>query len=397
MLGSLIRVGAAGALALTCAVSLSLSSSAADDCEVKIGTAGPLTGSASAWGLAVRSGTEFVAALTNEDGGLKVGNRKCKVKVLSFDAQYTAAGGAAAANYMASEGVHAVDGPVGSPETTGFKPVAARAGIVNISSSYSKDAIQPEYPLAFHQMQGPPAWGPAIIKAARERVKFKTVLLVAPNDQGGTDGAKALAKLYGDQGVRTVEDYYQRGTTNFAPIAARIMAENPDSVETSTMPPADTEQLTRELIEAGYSGAFGRLGGGGGGPILAGAGGAGNLKAFYYLTLVAVDEPGVKQLRTDYERIMKTPPPVNELLYTSTNATEQLLRAISAAGTDSDGEKIADALRKLSPESRYLGKEGWRGRTQFGINQELAFPVGLGIIVDGKNLGVTKIDIPSEP
>jgi len=384
-----------GATALL--MSLAVGPAAAEDCEVKIGAAGPMTGGASAWGLAMKAGAEFMAAMTNEEGGLKVGDRKCKVKVLSIDALATAAGGAAAANYMASENVHVVIGPVVSPETTGFKPVAARNGIVNISSSYSKDAIEPAFPLAFHQLQGPPSWGSVVIKAAEDRLHFKKVMLIGPNDQGGTDGTKALAKMYADQSVQTVEEYYQRGTTNFAPLATRILNENPDAVETSTMGPSDAGQLTKQLIEAGYTGAFGSLGGVGAAPILAGAGGAQNLKAFYWLELVAVDDAGVKQLRADYERIMKSPPPVNDILYTSTNATEIMLKAISAAGADSDGEKIADALRKMSPEGRYLGKEGWRGKTQFGINQELAFPVGLGVILDGKNVGVTKVEVPSEP
>jgi hypothetical protein len=34
----------------------------------------------------------------------------------------------------------------------------------------------------------------------------------------------------------------------------------------------------------------------------------------------------------------------------------------------------------------------WSGQKQYGINQELFFPFGIGIIKDGKNLGVTRIE-----
>jgi branched-chain amino acid transport system substrate-binding protein len=61
-----------------------------------------------------------------------------------------------------------------------------------------------------------------------------------------------------------------------------------------------------------------------------------------------------------------------------------------------DGEAIAEALRKITPESRYFGKGGWRGKTQYNINQELAFPGGMGVISDGKVLGVKRVEIPSE-
>ena len=53
-------------------------------------------------------------------------------------------------------------------------------------------------------------------------------------------------------------------------------------------------------------------------------------------------------------------------------------------------------MRKLTPESRYLGKAGWRGKAQFGINQEFAFPVGLSFVTDGKLDGAIRIEIPDE-
>ncbi|WP_244112002.1 hypothetical protein [Burkholderia diffusa] len=57
-----------------------------DDCEVRIGAAGPMTGGAASWGLALKDGAEFQAAVANEAGGLQLGSRKCKVKVVSYDA-----------------------------------------------------------------------------------------------------------------------------------------------------------------------------------------------------------------------------------------------------------------------------------------------------------------------
>ena len=69
----------------------------AQECEVKIGITGPMAGSGAIWGLAEKAATEFEAAVVNNAGGLQVGDKKCKIRTFSFDAQYTAAGGAAAA------------------------------------------------------------------------------------------------------------------------------------------------------------------------------------------------------------------------------------------------------------------------------------------------------------
>ena len=367
----------------------------AQDCEVKVGTTGPLTGGGAAWGLALKAATDFEAAATNEAGGLQVGGRKCKVAVVAFDSQSTAAGAAAAANYFASQNVHVVNGPVISPENTSFKPVAKRYGIINFTTAFATDVIGPDFPLAFHENQAPATWAPVIIKAAMDRFKFKSVLLLGPNDQTGTDTAAALEKLYSAVGAKTSTEYYQRGTTNFAAIVARIMNAAPEAVELSPMAPGEAALVVKQLLEAGYTGAIGRLGASAP-TLIAGAGGAQNLKKFFWLSHVPMDDPGVQKLRDDYKRIMKSDPPDDDLFFTGELAAEQFLRAISIAGTDQDADKIANALRTMPIESRYLGKAGWRGKSQYGINQELSFPVGMGVIENGKIVPMVRLEIPTE-
>ena len=381
---------------LAMAVGLGVGPALAQECEATIGMTGALTGGASAWGLAMKQGTEFIAALYNEAGGLPMGDRKCKVKVVSVDGQCTAAGGAAASNYFAAQNIKVVIGPICSPETTGFQPVSKRHGQIYFSSSYKKDVIGPEWPLGFHQLQGPFVFGPPIIKAAKEKFRFSSVLVMGPNDQGGTDSGNQLLGMYKDAGVSANTEWYQRGTTNFGPIVTRILSMKPDVVELAAMPPPDVTNLVKGLTEAGYAGVYGGNGGIGMGPVVQGAGSVDKVKGYYWLELMPVDDPGAVRLREDFQRVMKAAPPDNGILYTASYAAEVAMRAVSKAGTDADSGKIGDALRAAAPESRYFGKGGWRGKSQYGVNQELAFPVGMGIIADGKKVGVTRVEIASE-
>lgn len=368
----------------------------AADCEVKIGAVAPMTGGASAWGLALRGGVELQAAITNAEGGLQMGKNKCRVKVVSYDTQCSAAGGAAASNFLAGEGVTVTMGPLCSAETTGFRPVAKRNGQVSFITSYMKDALMPEWPLVFHALQGPGVFSPILIKESKAKFKYTSVVVLGPNDQSGTDTGRQVSKMYTEQGVKATEEWYQRGTTNFAPLASRVVSMNPDVLELAATPPGDVTSIVRSLQEAGFKGIYGGLGGIGLTPVLNGAGGVDKLKGYYWLELMPVEDAGARKLRVDYERMLKTTPPDNAILYISSTATEQLLRAISLAGTDKDAEKVAAAMRKMTPESRYFGKGGWRGKAQYGVNQELAFPIGMGVIADGKNTGVTRVDIPAE-
>lgn len=365
----------------------------AQSCEVKIGALGPMSGGAAAWGLALKSGVEFVAAQYNESGGLPVGDKKCKVNVASYDSKYTADGAAAGANYLASQGVKLIVGPVGSPEATGVKPVAARNEQITFNSSYAKNAIGPEWPLAFHQLAGPSAWAPALVKAAKQRFGIKSVVVVAPNDQGGTDVASVNAEAYKADGIKTSEEYYQRGTTNFAPIVTRILNANPDAVDTASSPPGDASTMVKQLLEAGFAGVIGRLGGPGTPEIIRAAGGVEKIKGFYWLELVPTDDPKVSRMLEDYQKVMKTSAPDNTLLFPAAAAARMVLKAVTAAGVENDASKVAKALLSLPVEDPYLGKGVWTGNGTFGVNQELGFPVGMGLVADGKRIGVTPVDV----
>ena len=102
-------------------------------------------------------------------------------------------------------------GPVGSPEATGIKPVANRNQQLTFDSSYAKDAIGTQCPLAFHQLAGPVV-GRRRWSRRPGALKITSVVVVAPNDQGGTDVASVNADTYKANGIKTTES-----TTSAAP------------------------------------------------------------------------------------------------------------------------------------------------------------------------------------
>jgi branched-chain amino acid transport system substrate-binding protein len=116
----------------------------------------------------------------------------------------------------------------------------------------------------------------------------------------------------------------------------------------------------------------------------------------YSWNAVPTQDPGIQKLNADYARVMKSPIPANSILYCAQLSTEQILRAVTRAGTADDVEKIAAELRKVPPQSRYLGKGAWRGKAMHGSNQQLAFPIGVSFIIDGKKQPQVRVDVPGE-
>ncbi len=372
---------------------LAPAAASAQNCEAKIGVMGPMSGSAALWGISARNGTELAAAEYNETGGLPMNGRKCKVVVVSYDSKYTAEGAAAGSNSLASQGVSVIVGPVGSPEGTGVKPVAERNKQLTINSGFARDAIGPKWPLAFHAAPGPGTWALPLAKIAKEKYGFNSVVIVAPNDQTGTDTAAVDAEAYKSLNVKVTEEYYQRGTTNFAPIVARIMRLNPEVVDTASSPPADAGTMVKQLLEAGYKGMFGRLGGSGTEEIIKAAGSVEALGNMYWLESVWLDKDKTAKL-LERQKAMAQNPPGNVVVVALFAASARMaLKAISSAGTATDGPKVAQALLKLPVEDTYLGKGQWTGTASYGIQQEFGFPVGMGMIVKGKNLGVSLVDV----
>ena len=362
----------------------------AQDCELKIGAIGPMSGAAAQWGLSMNSAAELAAAEVNEEGGVKIGGKTCKVVVVPYDSKYTADGAAAGSNAFAAQDIHLIIGPVGSPEATGIKPVAARNEQVAWNAAYAKNSLEPKYPLMFHVAPGPAVWGEAVVKRAMAVFPMKTVTLIAPNDQAGTDTVSLDVEAYKANKVATTEEYYQRGTTNFAPIVTRILAAKPDVVDTASSPPGDAGVIVKQLRLAGSTGAIGRLGGPGTDEIIRVVRRhrcAEGLLLVRDSTRPTIRKSG-RSMRS-IRRLLGKDPVGGTAVWADLPAARMTLKAVSLAGTD-DAKAVAAALRKLPVDDPNIGKGYWTGKKQYGLAQELSFPFGIGIIKDGKNLGVLR-------
>ena len=361
-------------------------------CELKLGVVGGLSGATAQWGNAIKAAVEFVVKKANDAGGLQVGSDRCQVTISVLDTKATAEGAAAAANQLVSQGIKFVLGPVVSPEATGIKPIAMRNNMLVFLNSYAKNAIGPQWPLVFHEGPGPSVWADPIVKAAKAKFNIKSVVVVAPNDQGGTDIASVDVEVYKNNGIEATDEYYQRGTTNFAAIITRILARNPDAVDTASSAPSDAGIMVKQLRQAGFTGPIGRLGGAATDEIVRIAGSLETVKDFYWYENVATSDPKVRAVYDDYKQVMGTPAPENTTMILWVAASQVLLEAISKAGTITDTNKVAEVMRALPVDDKYLGKGFWTGKSFFGIKQEIAFPFGIGMIVDGKMLPVQRVE-----
>jgi branched-chain amino acid transport system substrate-binding protein len=359
--------------------------------ELRLGVVGVLSGPAAQWGLALKGAVDLVAAEANRNGLVKIDGNPCRVSVVAIDSKYTAEGAAAGANTLAGQGVRFIIGPIGSPELTGLKPIAKRNSMLVMGNGYAKDALGPQWPLVFHMGPGPSGWADAIIKIAKQKFGIKSVVLIAPNDQGGTDIASVDADAYKKNGISATEEYYQRGTTNFAPIVTRILNSKPEAVDVASSPPGDAGIIVKQLRQAGFEGPIGRLGGPGYSEISRVAGGDAVLKDFYWYEPVLIDEKA-QAMAEEYKKLLGAERPENNLFFQWVSAARMVVKAIAKAGTITDTERVAEALRSLPVDDPNIGPGHWIGQDFFGINQELSFPFGVGLVVNGQPQPTIHVD-----
>jgi len=125
------------------------------------------------------------------------------------------------------------------------------------------------------------------------------------------------------------------------------------------------------------------------------SGGIDVLQNFYWFETVPTDDPKVRAIDDQYRKLMGKDPIGGTAVWADLPAARLTLKAMAQAGTD-DAQKVAAALRALPVDDPNIGKGYWSGKKQYGIAQELQFPFGVGIIKDGKNLGVERQEVKPE-
>ena len=116
--------------ALACMAAVALSAGVMAQEELKIGGIGSLSGGGTAWGIALQRGVQMAVDEVNAAGGLKVGDKTYKPRLVMFDDQYTAAGGRLAADRLINvEQTKFIIGPIGSPSVLGAVAVTSPASV----------------------------------------------------------------------------------------------------------------------------------------------------------------------------------------------------------------------------------------------------------------------------
>jgi branched-chain amino acid transport system substrate-binding protein len=361
---------------------------------IKLGLSIPLSGAGAVWG----QGSEFMCKKAAQEiakaGGVKVEGKTYNFECVAYDNKYNAAEGTRVAQTLLNrEGVKFIGGSLGTAPVQALQSLSERQGALLFTTAWGPSLKGPKFPLTFTQMNTPFEILPRLIRYVHEtHPGAKTIALLNPNDATGQDTESVAKKIWSETGVKVLtSDFYERGTTEFQPIAARLAALKSDIIDLGSMPPADAGSIWRELDVLGWKGVKVVEVGTGADALKATGGNA--IEGVYMGAAVSFDGPNV----SDHQRA------VNEeargILGESLNAIQigfyDSVYAIKAGMEKADSvdpKKVGAVMPDVTFTSFYGGKIGFYGMDTYGAKQQMQLPVIITEITDGKLVEKSRIE-----
>ncbi|MCB2053806.1 MAG: ABC transporter substrate-binding protein [Geminicoccaceae bacterium] len=396
---SLLRLAALATLSTAVATVSAVPSARAQNESLKIGFVGVTSGPAAAWGISNVRSMEALAAMLNEEGGVRIGDKTYDVEIVTFDDQKDPKRAIAGMEKMAQEGIHYVVGPNVDDGAAAVRPVAEQNGIIYIPYAFPKELYSPPASNAVLGMVANYQSGPAIYKYLKENEGVETVAFVSANESdplSQRDSGVAAAK---ELGLEVVSDNvtYQVDTTDFTPVLTPVIRENPDLLVLSGVAPANAPQLIRSARELGYEGLISTETAQDAQVLSEGAGELAN--GFISVGGASTPEIASDRMNAFVDRYTKMFGEYNDESNTKVYALQYILDTLAAAPEAVDDvEAFKAAMDGFEAPNPFMKGEDAKlhyvGSSSFGQKRQLAVPLVVNVYRDGafETLFVAEVD-----
>ncbi len=374
------------------AVGLGIGSASAEE-TIKLGLSVPLSGAAAVWG----KGAEFLCEKAAEEikaaGGVTVQGEVYTFECLPYDNKYNAAEGTKVAQALLNrEGVKYIGGSLGTAPVKALQSLAERQGVLVFTVAWGSSLKGPDHPTTFTQMNTPGEILPLLIGyIAEQHPDAKTVAMLNPNDATGQETEALANQVWQKNGVEVAaSDYYERGTTEFQPIAARLASFHPAIIDLGATPPADAGAIFKELNILGWKGVKVVEVGTGADGLKATGGDA--AEGVYMGAGVTFDGPNVTEHQKQVNEEAKAS--IGESLNAVQIGFYDSLFALKAAMEKADSidpAKVAEVMPTVTFPSFYGSEIGFYGKERYGSDQQMRLPIIVTQVQDGRLVEVGRL------
>lgn len=271
-----------------------------------------------------------------------------------------------------------------------MQSLTERKGVLMFTTAWGSSLKGPKFPLTFTQMNTPFEILPNLIPYVRNaHPEAKTLAMLNPNDATGQETEAVANDVWKKTGVEILSsDFYERGTTEFQPIAARLAALKPDIIDLGGTPPADAGAVFRELAALGWDGVKVVEVGTGADGLKATGGEAAEDVYMGAAVSFAGDDVTDHQREVNEEARAAIGESLNAIhigFYDSVYA----LKAGMEAADSIDPKEVAKVLPNVKFRTFYGGEVGFYGMDSYGSIQQMRLPV---IVTQVQNGTLVELD-----
>jgi len=348
--------------AFTLGITLAHGVQAAED--IRIGIAGPMTGSVSQYGDMWFQGVHASADLINQAGGI---NGR-KIALVEYDDACDPKQAVAVANKVVSDGIRFVAGHLCSSSTQPATDVYEEEGVIAVSTSTNPAITERGYQMIFRTIGLDSDQGPTAGHYIAEQLKPQRVAIIHDKQQYGEGIAMSVHDTLKQAGINIVSvEGITAGDKDFSSIITKLKRDNVDLVYYGGYHP-ELGLIMRQSAETGFKPQFMGPEAVGNREIanIAGEGAEGllvTLPARY--DLLASNQPLVDLM------LSKGQDPTGPFVWTGAAALESMVAGIAKVGDDP--YKVADYLRSHTVNTA-MGPLTWDPKGdlvgfEFGIYQ----------------------------
>ena len=360
--------------------------------ELKLGAIGPLSGGGTAWGLALNRGVQMAVDEVNAAGGLKVGDKTYKVRLIMLDDTYTSTGGRTAADRLINlEKVKFIVGPVGSPAALGALSATGPAGVLLVSNGFNTAILKNEQkaPFNFRVIDTTIEFGPAMVAwMHKAHPEVKKVGLLSPNDATGQAVIPILKAAYEANGFEVWTEVFDRGLQEFTPLLTRMISQGVDLFDINSNSPGDAGLMIKQARQAGYKGLIWQVGGPAVDEMISVLGPLS--EGFLSLNMFDFNDPVGQKFAETYHA--KWSGIINAQAPLWYNAGRITLEAIRRGGS-LEVPPVRDALEKMAGfDAGIISPVAWGGMADYGVAHQLLVPFWIVEVKNGKETVLAKMN-----
>lgn len=361
-----------------------------------LGISAPMSGAAATWGLGQEWTAKQAAKEINDAGGVKIGGTTYTLEIRAYDNKYNAAEGTKVAQTLVNrDKSRYIVGSIGTAPILALQSLTEREKVILFTSAWGKTAKGPQKPYTLTQSNTPyeilpPLYG--YVKA--HHAGIKTVAMLNPNDATGKETEPLSQSDWENMGVKVVSvNWYERGTTQFQPIAQKLASVKPDAIDLGVTPPADAGVLLRELDVLGWKGVKVLPVGTGAKQLVEIGGKAANDVYMGFAADFGGPQATKKQHELNQGMEKALGEPLNPLQIAAYDSVYALKAGMEAAQSI-EPSAILKVLPTIVFETSY-GKTAFGGKQTYGSPQQMLLPVIITQVQNGKLVEVERI-VPEE-